>query len=291
MNINRSHGPNDQMNKSLREWSLGNTKYLIIDSPLLIGRKLCVGGGNRMDESNFELRKFVAPEFVIGVDARLLAGRYAKNFDSWHVLVVTASNFIAAGWVTDVTDSLRAEGIRYTLFSDVTPNPRDYLVVDGADLYQRSGCDCIVAVGGGSLINRAKGIGIVVSNKKHILKFEGVDNVVLPLPPLICIPTTAGSGADVSQFVIINDTERKVKNVSSPVTDVQALESIRLMTTDLLPALDEPDTIEFRYKTMLGGLLAGFAFSNSNPGVVHAMAHSLEGFSDLPHGACNACAA
>jgi alcohol dehydrogenase class IV len=286
-----------------------------------------------MEESNFELRKFVAPEFIIGVDARLLVGRYAKNFGSRHVFVVTDSNLIAAGWVKDVTDSLRAEGIRYTLFSDVTPNPRDYQVADGADLYQRSGCDCIVAVGGGSPIDCAKGIGIVVSNKKHILEFEGVDNVVIPPPPLICVPTTAGSGADVSQFAIINDTERKVKiaiiskkivpdialidpiplttlptlltlntgldaivhsvesyvsNASSPVTDVQALESIRLMTTYLLPALNEPEKIEFRYRTMLGSLLAGLAFSNSSLGAVHAMAHSLGGFSDLPHGACNA---
>lgn len=76
-----------------------------------------------MTEPNFELKKFVAPEFVIGVDARLLAGRYAKNFGSRHVFVVTDSNLIATGWVRDVTDSLQAEDIRYTLFSDVTPNP------------------------------------------------------------------------------------------------------------------------------------------------------------------------
>lgn len=285
-----------------------------------------------MIEPNFELRKFVAPEFVIGVDARLLAGRYAKNFGSRHVFVVTDSNLIATGWVRDVTDSLQAEDIRYTLFSDVTPNPRDYQVMDGADLYQRSGCDSIVAIGGGSPIDCAKGIGIVVSNKRHVLEFEGVDNVLIPAPPLICIPTTAGSGADVSQFSIINDTERRVKiaiiskkivpdialidpiplttlpasltintgidaivhsvesyvsNASSPVTDIQALESIRLMTTYLLPALEEPEKIEYRYRTMLGSLLAGLAFSNTSLGAVHAMAHSLGGLSDLPHGKCN----
>ena len=115
-----------------------------------------------MIESNFELRKFVAPEFIIGVDARLLAGRYAKNLGSRHVFVVTDSNIIEAGWVRDVTDSLQEEGIRYTLFSDVTPNPRDWQVMDGADLYLRSGCDSIVVIGGGSPIDCAKGIGIVV---------------------------------------------------------------------------------------------------------------------------------
>ena len=202
----------------------------------------------------------------------------------------------------------------------------------GADLYAESGCDAVVVIGGGSPIDCAKGIGIVVSNDENILEFEGVDNVPVPAPPLICIPTTAGTGADLSQFAIINDTERKVKiaiiskkivpdislidpvpltslspeltahtgmdaithsveayvsNASSPVTDIQALESISLMKTYLESAYHNPKDIGFRYKTMLGSLLAGLAFSNASLGAVHAMAHSLGGFSDLPHGECN----
>ena len=280
-----------------------------------------------------ELRKFVAPEFVIGSDARRLAGRYAKNVGADNVFIVTGPNIIRAGWVKDVTDSLDAEDIRYTVLSEVTPNPRDFEVMKGAKLYERSGCNAIIAIGGGSPIDCAKGIGITVSNKKHILEFEGVDNVPIPAPPIICIPTTAGTGADVSQFAIINDVKRKVKiaiiskkivpdialidpvpltsltpdltahtgldaithsveayvsNASSPVTDIQALESIRLMNTYLLKAQKNPDSIEYRYQTMLGSLLAGLAFSNASLGAVHAMAHSLGGFSDLPHGECNA---
>jgi alcohol dehydrogenase class IV len=283
--------------------------------------------------ASLELRKFVAPEFVIGNDARQLAGRYAKNFGADNVFVVTGPNIIRAGWVKDVTESLDAEGIQNTVFSGVTPNPRDFEIMKGAEQYERSGCNAIVAIGGGSPIDCAKGIGIVVSNKKHILKFEGVDNVPIPAPPIICIPTTAGTGADVSQFAIINDTKRRVKiaiiskkivpdialidpvpltslnqeltahtgidaiahsveayvsNASSPVTDILALESIRLMNTYLLKAQKNPDNIECRYETMLGSLLAGIAFSNASLGAVHAMAHSLGGFSDLPHGECNA---
>ncbi|MHB8163234.1 MAG: alcohol dehydrogenase-like regulatory protein ErcA [Methanoregula sp.] len=283
--------------------------------------------------ATLEMRKFVAPEFVIGSNARRLAGRYAKNLSATHVFVVTGPNIIKAGWVKDVTDSLDEEGIRYTLFSDVTPNPRDFEVMNGAELYQQAGCDAIVVVGGGSPIDCAKGIGIVASNKKHILTFEGVDTVTLPPPPLICIPTTAGTGADVSQFAIINDTSRRVKiaiiskkivpdialvdplplttltsdltaqtgmdaithsieayvsNASSPVTDTLALESIVQMSDYLLMAQKNPDNIEFRNQTLLGSLLGGLAFSNASLGAVHAMAHSLGGFSDLPHGACNA---
>ena len=283
--------------------------------------------------ASLELRKFVAPEFVIGSDARRLAGRYAKNVGADNVLVVTGPNIIKAGWVRDVTESLDAEGILHTVFSAVTPNPRDFEVMNGAELYTRAACDAIVAIGGGSPIDCAKGIGIVISNKKHILEFEGVDTVPIPAPPLICIPTTAGTGADVSQFAIITDTARRVKiaiiskkivpdialadpvpltsltsaltaqtgmdaithsieayvsNASSPVTDTLALESIRQMSTYLLKAQKNPDNVECRNQTLLGSLLGGLAFSNASLGAVHAMAHSLGGFSDLPHGACNA---
>jgi alcohol dehydrogenase len=286
-----------------------------------------------MASHSAELRKFVSPEFIIGADARLLAGRYAKNFCARKVFIVTGPRIISAGWVKDVTDSLDSEGIGYTIFAGVTPNPRDIEVMKGAAVYEESGCDAIVAVGGGSPIDCAKGIAIVVSNKKNILEFEGVDNVAIPPPPMICIPTTAGTGADVSQFAIINNTARQVKiaiiskmivpdialvdpvplttltpeltahtgmdaithsieayvsNASSPVTDIQALESIRLMKMHLLSAYQDPDSLEERYQTMLGSLLAGLAFSNASLGAVHALAHSLGGYSDLPHGECNA---
>jgi alcohol dehydrogenase len=286
-----------------------------------------------MEKPELELRKFVAPEFVIGQDARLLAGRYAKNLGVRHALVVTGPEIIGAGWVRDITESLDAEDIRHTIFSGVTPNPRDLEVMKGAEVFETSGCDSIVVIGGGSPIDCAKGIGIVHSNKKHVLAFEGVDNVPIPSPPLICIPTTAGTGADVSQFAIINNTTQKVKiaiiskkivpdialidplplttlppeltahtgldalthsieayvsNASSPATDINALESIRLMKTYLAHAYEDPLNIHWRYQTMLGSLFAGLAFSNASLGAVHALAHSLGGFSDLPHGECNA---
>ena len=81
----------------------------------------------------------------------------------------------------------------------------------GAQLLAREKCNLIVAVGGGSPLDCAKGIGIVSSNDRHICDFEGVDRVAQPMPPLICIPTTSGSSADVSQFAIINDETRRVK--------------------------------------------------------------------------------
>ena len=76
-----------------------------------------------MTES-FELRKFVAPEFVFGVGARHLAGRYAKNLGGRKILVVSDPGVVAAGWTRDVTDSLEEAGLPYALFTGVSPIPR-----------------------------------------------------------------------------------------------------------------------------------------------------------------------
>jgi alcohol dehydrogenase len=90
----------------------------------------------------------------------------------------------------------------YEIYSNIKSNPRVEEVMDGARVYNEEGCDVIVAVDGSNPMDCAKGIGIVISNNKNIKEFEGVDKVVMPSPPLICIPTTAGSSADVSQFAI-----------------------------------------------------------------------------------------
>jgi alcohol dehydrogenase len=280
-----------------------------------------------------ELRKFLAPEFVFGPGARHLAGRYAKHFGARKVLVVTDPGVIAAGWAAEVTASLEEESLNHIVFSQVTPNPRAEEVMAGAQVYAAEGCNVIVAVGGGSPMDCAKGIGIVHSNGKDILAFEGIDEVPTPGPPLICIPTTAGSSADVSQFAIITDTGRKVKiaivsktvvpdialidplttttmsadltactgidalvhaveayvsNAHAPMTDLHALEAVRLVTTNLLRAIAKPHDAEARGQMMLGSLHAGLAFSNASLGAVHAMAHSLGGFLNLPHGEANA---
>ena len=157
------------------------------------------------------LRKFVAPEFVFGDGALNLTGQYASNFGAENVLVVTDPGVMTAGWCDKVIENLTMAGASSMIFSDVSPNPKSEEVMRGADFYLTKGCDVIVAVGGGSAMDCAKGIGIVSTNRRHILEFEGIDNVTLPGPPLICIPTTAGTSADVSQFAIINNEMERVK--------------------------------------------------------------------------------
>lgn len=157
------------------------------------------------------LRKFLVPEIVYGTGALALAGRHAGNFGATKVLIVTDPGVQAAGWTGKVERSLRESNIPYAVFSDISSNPKDREVMAGAALCKMKGCDLILAVGGGSPMDCAKGIGVVVGNQRHILEFEGVDGVPRPGPPLIFVPTTAGTSADVSQFAIINDTARGVK--------------------------------------------------------------------------------
>ncbi|NYB52155.1 MAG: iron-containing alcohol dehydrogenase [Methanobacteriaceae archaeon] len=280
-----------------------------------------------------ELRKFVAPEFIFGSGARLLVGRYAKNFGARKVLVVTDPHVLSLGLVNPVFESLKDEGIDYVVYSNVTPNPNEEQVMQGSNVNLNENCNFIVAVGGGSPMDCAKAIGIVCSNNKDVCEFEGVDKVAVPSPPLICIPTTAGSAADVSQFAIITDSRRKLKmaivsktvvpdvalidpettltmdrfltlctgfdvlshaveaygsNASSPITDLHALEAIRLVASNLIPTSNDLQNIDLRAQMMLSSLHAGLAFSNASLGLIHAMAHSLGGFLDLPHGECNA---
>jgi alcohol dehydrogenase len=283
--------------------------------------------------NEYDLRKFVAPEIIFGLEARRLAGRYAKNLGSRKVLVVSDPGVIKAGWTEQVIDSIKSENLNYEVFSGVTPNPRAEQVMSGVEIYRSRNCDAVVAVGGGSVMDCAKGIGIAGSNRQHVLDFEGADQVTFPGPPLICIPTTAGSSADVSQFAIITDVERKTKiaivsktvvpdvalidpvttismdpyltactgldalthaveayvsNAHSHISSLHALEGIKLITSNLIPVIKDPDNTELRGRMMLGSMYAGLAFSNASLGLVHSMAHSLGGRLDSAHGECNA---
>ncbi len=154
------------------------------------------------------LRKFVAPEVVFGAGARFLAGKYARNLGAKNVLIVSDPGVIAAGWLDETVRSLEENGVNHKVFSDISPNPRSRQVMAGAETYSACGCDAIIALGGGSPMDCAKGIGIVSTNGGSVLRFEGVDQIKVPCPPLIFIPTTAGTSSDVSQFsIILNENE------------------------------------------------------------------------------------
>ena len=90
---------------------------------------------------------------------------------------------------------------------DVTPNPKDHEIRAAYERYVEQGCDVLIAIGGGSCIDAAKGVAILSGNDGDILDYAGVDQVTKPIPPMLMIPSTSGTGADVSQFCIVTDTD------------------------------------------------------------------------------------
>ncbi len=283
-------------------------------------------------ELNKELRKFVVPEIIVGEDSRLLIGRYLSHFSSTKPLIVTDQNIRKFEWFNDIVNEIEKFTNAYSIFDGVSENPKDYEAMFGAEVFLSGDCDLIVAIGGGSPMDCAKGIAIVATNGGHILDYEGVDEIKLPGPPLVCIPSTAGSSADVSQFAIICDSNELIKkaiiskkvvpdlalidpvplmtmdqnlvactgmdalthaieayvsNAQSNLTDIHALEAIKLINENLEKAVKEEKDLETMNKLMLASLYAGIAFSNASLGAVHGMAHSLGGLLDLPHGECN----
>ncbi len=91
-------------------------------------------------------------------------------------------------------------GLSYACYQDITINPKDFEAEKGANVYINNECDALIGVGGGSVIDVAKAVAILASNGGTISDYEGVDRIELPLPPLVMVPTTAGSGSEVSQF-------------------------------------------------------------------------------------------
>lgn len=186
-----------------------------------------------MNKDFSQLRKFLVPEFVFGEGALHLAGKYVKRFQASKVFLVTDKGIAEAGWLKILEDNLKSENLKYVIFDEVTPNPKDTEVMRGAEILKRENCDIVLALGGGSPMDCAKAISITSTNNDFVSEFEGIDEVRIPGLPLICIPTTAGTSADVSQFAIINNTtqQRKFGIISKLVVPDVALIDPETTTT------------------------------------------------------------
>lgn len=155
--------------------------------------------------------KFAIPDIIFGHGAITHLAQCARRVGAQRVFFVSDAGLESSGWVSQVRDLLAADNLDCIYFNDVKSNPRDEQVHRGADIYRREKCDVIIALGGGSPMDAAKGIGIIVGNGGKIHDYEGANRIMRPLPPMILIPSTAGSSSDISQFCIITDVEREVK--------------------------------------------------------------------------------
>ena len=129
--------------------------------------------------------------------------------------VASDPDLVKFGVTAKVTDLLDGAGIPYTLYSDIKPNPTIENVQHGVAEFKASGADCIVAIGGGSSMDTSKAIGIIVTNPEFadVRSLEGVAPTKHPCTPIIAVPTTAGTAAEVTINYVITDVEKKRKFV------------------------------------------------------------------------------
>jgi len=200
------------------------------------------------------ITKFAIPEVIFGNGSIKYLAPCARRLGAKRVLLVSDPGVEKAGWVEVVMDLLRKDSIECVYFNEVSSNPRDVQVHKGAELYVENGADVIVGIGGGSPIDAAKGISTIVGNGGKISDYEGANKIMRPLPPMIFIPSTAGSGSDVSQFCIITDIERQVK--------------ISIISRSLVPNLSIIDPMLLLTKSR--ELIAASA--------VDALAHAVESY-------------
>jgi alcohol dehydrogenase len=139
------------------------------------------------------------------------AGRHMAGFSAGAIMLVSDPGVAAAGPLAVVRDSLAAAGLTPVIFTSVAPNPRDTDCLAGAELARDAGVEAFVAVGGGSSIDTAKCIALLQTNGGHPRDWEDFGALRHPPLPVLAIPTTAGTGSEVSPSAVITDTERKKK--------------------------------------------------------------------------------
>ena len=160
------------------------------------------------------VRSFEVPtEMKHGLGAIKTLGDEAKALGMKRPMIVTDQGIVKAGLLDRAIEPLKAANLGYLVFSQVVPNPPIALVDDGAELYRREGCDGIIGLGGGSPMDTAKAIGVLATNGGSIRQYEWADPQPIKerIPPTICVPTTAGTGSEVTLWSVITDPERKIK--------------------------------------------------------------------------------
>ncbi len=249
-------------------------------------------------------------------------------------LLVTDAGLKKLGLTNDLEYTLKQHGIQVFVYDGTVPNPTTKNVADGLVMYLMNNCQALIGFGGGSPMDCAKAIGARVANpKKSLAKMKGVLKVGKKLPPLVAIPTTAGTGSETTLAAVITDEETRHKyaindfplipkyaildanlTVGLPgkvtsTTGMDALthaveayigrsttrrtrecskQAVKLIFENLETAYKDGSNLEARQNMLHAAYLAGLAFTKSYVGYVHAIAHSLGGKYNTPHGLANA---
>ncbi len=250
------------------------------------------------------------------------------------VLIVTGEILHRLGTIESLKHHLADHHIQYVVYDKTVANPTVHNVEEARSLYLKNGCQAIIGFGGGSPIDCAKAVGArLVRPRKPVFRMKGVMKIHKRLPLLIAIPTTAGTGSEVSLATVITDRDRGFKfpindfslipriavldadntktmplfmtsttgmdalthaveayigRSTTKKTRKDATNAVRLIFQNLEKVYCDINDTEARARMMDAAYLAGRAFSKSYVGYVHAVAHSLGGQYNIPHGLANA---
>ncbi len=214
-------------------------------------------GYGSLIERNIPMNRFVLNETSYhgkGAIAAIADEVKARGFS--HVFVASDPDLVKFGVTKKVLDVLDGASIPYTLFSEIKPNPTIENVQAGVESFKACGADCIVAIGGGSSIDTAKAVGIIITNPEFadVRSLEGVAPTKNKCVPIIAVPTTAGTAAEVTINYVITDAENNRKMVCVDVHDIPVV------------AVVDPDMMA----TMPKGLTAATGMD--------ALTHAIEGY-------------
>ncbi len=280
-------------------------------------------GFNFFVQSNIRFGRGVSEELP-----QIICGYGMKN-----VMVVYDQGVKAAGISEKVLEQVNKAGVKVTIFDKVIPNPTNEIVEEAAVLAKKAEIDGFVAVGGGSSIDLAKAINVLMTNPGSIGQYGGIGMVKNPVLPLIAIPTTAGTSSEITNVSALIDTEKVIKyvvidnkitpsdviadpeftvtmpasvtaatgmdaithavesyisNMATPLSEYNSLKGLQIIYNNLSKAVKNGNDMDAREQMMLGCIITGFAFSNANLGLVHAIAHTLSAHFKLAHGMANA---
>ena len=176
-------------------------------------------------------------------------------------LICCGPTLLRHGVIARVTDVLDAAGLSYEIFSDIKPNPTIANVTDGVAAFKAAGADYLIAIGGGSPMDTSKAIGIIINNPEFadVRSLEGVADTKKPCVPIIAIPTTAGTAAEVTINYVITDVEKKRKFVCVDPHDMPIV------------AIVDPE--------MMSSMPAGLTASTG----MDALTHAIEGYITKGH--------
>ena len=153
---------------------------------------------------------FLPPRIEFGDGAIHNLGEHVKAFKSKKPLLVSDAGVMDAGLLAKAIAALEASGLPSATYADIEPNPTDISMTDGIEVYTSEACDSVIAVGGGSVMDAAKAIRLLTTHapplEPYYADVGGLERIRGDMPPLICVPTTAGTGSEISQGAIITDT-------------------------------------------------------------------------------------